>query len=215
MPIKYCCVNAITETGNTKLGEHPADEQPTLADTLQKVFATATAKDFRRRSLEDKKNGVNYHTLANGDGKVIGCVVTSDVQARVAYAFLEAVEALVRPANVDVRSVKKILQQKADFFSDPKNDKFTAINQSLNEVTEVMRDNMDKVLQRGERINNIHGKSEDLANQAQTFASKAEELKKKLCWRNAKLTIMVVVGVGVLILIIVMLACNPNFSKCS
>lgn len=214
MPIKYSCVNSLVDGSSTKLGEHPADEQPQMAETMQKIFASANAKEFRRRSLEDKKNGVNYHTLANGDGKVIGCVVTNDVAARVAYAFLEAVEALVRPANVDVRSVKKILQQKAEYYSDPKNDKFTAINQSINEVTEVMRDNMDKVLQRGERIDNIHGKSEDLVNQAQTFESKANELKKKLCWRNAKLTIMVCLGVGVLILIIVMIACKPNFSDC-
>lgn len=214
MPIKYCCVNAVTDAGNNKVGEYPADENPTMATTMQKIFASASGTEFRRRSLEDKKAGFNYHMLANGDGKIIGCVVTADTPARVAYAFLEAVEALVRPANVDVRSIKKILQQKADFYSDPKNDKFTAINQSINEVTEVMRDNMDKVLQRGERIDNIHGKSEDLVNQAQTFESKANELKKKLCWRNAKLTIMVIVGVGVAILIIVMIACKPNFSDC-
>lgn len=214
MPIKYCCVNAVTEAGNNKIGEHPADEQPTMAETMQKIFASASGTEFRRRSLEDKKAGNNYHMLANGDGKIIGCVVTADTPARVAYAFLEAVETLVRPANVDVRAVKKILQQKSDFYSDPKNDKFTAINQSINEVTEVMRDNMDKVLQRGDRIDNIHGKSEDLVNQAQTFESKANELKKKLCWRNAKLTIMVVIGVAIVILIIVMIACKPNFSDC-
>lgn len=214
MPIKYCCVSAAVDGANTKLAEYPADEQPAMAETMQKIFGTTNGSEYRRRALEDKKGGVGYYMLANGDGKFVGCVVTSDTPARVAYAFLEAVEALVRPANTDVRSVKKILQQKADYYSDPKNDKFTAINQSINEVTEVMRENMDKVLQRGERIDNIHGKSEDLVNQAQTFESKANELKKKLCWRNAKLTVMVVLGVGIAILIIVMMACKPNFSDC-
>lgn len=215
MPIKYCCVNTISEAGNTKLGEHPpADEQPTLADTLQKVFASAKAKDFRRRCIEDKESGIVYHTLANGDGRVIGCVTTRDVRERVAFAFLEAVEELVRPANVDARIAKKILQQKAEFYSDPRNDKLAALNADLNEVIEIMRDNLENVIIRGDRINNMYTKSVEINRQTHEFESKADELKNKLCWRNAKLAVMVFGGVGVFVLIIVMLACNPNFSKC-
>lgn len=210
MPIKYSCINE----GLNMVAEYPAGEQPKLAETMQKVLATVPPREYRRKTLEDKPGNVNYHYISTGEGKVIGCVTTPDVRMRTVFAFLEAVETLVRPPTADMRNAKKLLQQKTEYYNNPQNDKITAINEEINQATDVMMDNMDKVIARGDKMDQLHSKSVTLADQANQFQTKSTELKKAMCMRNFKLTIMLAVGVAVLLLIILMVACNPNFSKC-
>eukprot|EP00331_Platyophrya_macrostoma_P003620 CAMPEP_0176425144 /NCGR_PEP_ID=MMETSP0127-20121128/11231_1 /TAXON_ID=938130 /ORGANISM="Platyophrya macrostoma, Strain WH" /LENGTH=211 /DNA_ID=CAMNT_0017806283 /DNA_START=63 /DNA_END=698 /DNA_ORIENTATION=+ len=210
MPIKYSCIN----DGSTLLAEYPPQEQPKLADTLQKVIATVPPKEYRRKTIEDKEGGVNYHYIANGEGRIVGCVTSSDVRMRTVFAFLEAVEPLVRGPATDLRNGKKLLQQKMEFYNNPQNDKITALNDDINQVVDVMMDNMDKVLTRGDRLDSLHAKSVTLADQAHAFQTTSTQLKRNMCMRNVKMFIMIGGAVAVLILIIVLIACKPNFSSC-
>lgn len=210
MPIKYSCINE----GTNLLAEFPVGEQPNLAATMQKVIATVPPKQYLRKTIEDKEGNVNYHYLSNGEGRIFGCVTTSDVRMRTVFAFLEAVEPIIRGQSADLRNGKRLLQQKMEFYNDPKNDKITALNDDINQVVDVMMDNMDKVLARGERIDTLQGKSTTLADQAHTFQRKATQLKRMMCMKNFKLMIMIGVGIAIIVVIIVLVACKPNFSSC-
>lgn len=211
MPIKYSCIN----DGDKLLAEFPVGEQPKLAETMQRVIATIPPKEYRRKSVEDKDNNLNYHYISNGEGRIVGCVAGSDVKMRTAFAFLEAVEPLVRnTTTIEPQNCKKLLKQKMEFYNNPQNDKISALNDDINQVVDVMMENMDKVLARGDRVDTLHAKAVTLNEQAQTFQTRATQLKRSLCMRNAKLTIMIVGAVLVAIFIILMIVCKPNFSDC-
>ena len=211
MPIKYSCVH----DGTAVVAEHPsAAELPKLAETMQKVLATVPPKEFRRKTLEDKPNSVSYHYLSGGEGRIVACVASSDVKMRTIFAFLEAVEPLVRQVPDIAKTGKKILQQKTDFYNDPKNDKITALNDDINQVVDVMMDNIDKVLARGDKLDSLSAKSTTLAEQSKQFETGATSLKRALCFKNIKLTIAIVIAVTVVLIIILMIACKPNFSSC-
>eukprot|EP00758_Cryptobia_borreli_P007885 Tbor_TRINITY_DN5337_c3_g2::TRINITY_DN5337_c3_g2_i1::g.4219::m.4219/K08515/VAMP7; vesicle-associated membrane protein 7 len=211
MPIKYSCIN----DGGAMVAEYPEKEQAKLGDTMQKVLATVPHKQYRRKTLEDKPGNVNYHYISNGDGKVVGCVTTPDVRMRTVFAFLEAVETVIRPPTADLGNAKKILQQKMEHFNNPQNDKITAINEEINQVTDIMMDNMDKVIERGDKVDQLHTKSISLSEQAEQFKQKSTTLKRRMCVKNAKMAIMIVAGVFVLALIISMFACGVTFSRCT
>ncbi|EPY27208.1 vesicle-associated membrane protein 7 [Strigomonas culicis] len=214
MPIKYSCIN----DGTTLLAEYPSNEQPKLADTMQKVIATVSTKEYRRKTIEDKESGVNYNYISNGEGRIVACVTTTDMRMRTVFAFLEAVEPLVRgntgPPGSELRNGKKLLQQKMEFYNNPQNDKITALNDDINQVVDVMMDNMDKVLQREGQLDTLMDKSDNLAQQAQRFSERSTELKRNLCMKNLKLWLMIIGILIVVILIIVLIACKPNFSRC-
>ncbi|KAG5485732.1 hypothetical protein LSCM1_07143 [Leishmania martiniquensis] len=214
MPIMYSCVNDETKL----LAEHPAGEQPKLAETMQKVIATVPLTEYRHKTIEDKDGGVNYSYISNGEGRIVACVTTSDMRMRTVFAFLEAVEPLVRGSvgvqGSELRNGKKLLQQKMEFYNNPQNDKITALNDDINQVVDVMIDNMDKVLARGDRIDTLHEKSSTLADQAQQFQQRSTELKRNLCMKNLKLTLMIAGAVIVILIIILLIACKPNFSRC-
>lgn len=212
MPIKYSCIN----DGAALVADYPSDEDPQIVETMQKVLSTVPPREYRRKTIDDKEGGVNYHYISNGEGCIVACVTSSDMRMRTVFAFLEAVEPLVRGNGQlsELRNGKKLLQQKMEFYNNPQNDKITALNDDINQVVDVMMDNMDKVLTRGDRIDSLQEKSSNLANQAQQFQDKSTELKRAMCMKNLKFTLMIVGAVILVLLIILMIACKPNFKNC-
>ena len=207
MPIRYSAVFADGE----KLAENPVAEFPNLAKTLETVVSSVPRREYRRQTVEDTE--VNYHYLSNGEGRIVGCVTTKDVKTRVVFSFLDTVEGLVR-GQVDGRSAKKILQQKMEYSNDPANDKISAVQESIENAKNIMTDNVDKALARGDHIDTIHAKSVKLEEQSAKFNKKSGDLKRQMCLRNAKFYALVVGAVLVLILIVLMIICKPNFKDC-
>ncbi|CAD2217364.1 vesicle-associated membrane protein 7 [Angomonas deanei] len=184
---------------------------------MQKVIQTVSTKEYRRKTIEDKEGGVNYNYISNGEGRLVACVTTSDMRMRTVFAFLEAVEPLVRGGaaqGTELRNGRKLLQQKMEFYNNPQNDKITALNDDINQVVDVMMDNMDKVLARGDQLDTIVDKSETLLVHANDFRDHSTQLKRNLCMKNLKLTLIIIAAVIVVIVIILLIACKPNFSRC-
>jgi len=207
MPIRYA---SVYDDGNL-IAEFPQNEFPKLADTLKTVVSSVPRREYRRQTVED--TDVNYHYLSNGEGRIVGCVTTKDVKTRVVFAFLDGAESVVR-GQADPRSTKKMLQQKMEYHNDPANDKITAVQDSIDRAKDIMTDNVDKALARGDRIDTLHAKSVTLSEQADKFNKKAGDLKRQMCLRHAKFVAMAVGSVLVLVFIILIAVCKPNFSAC-
>ena len=61
-------------------------------------------------------------------------------------------------------------------YQDPKNvDKLTKIQQELNETTEIMHQTIDKVLERGVKLDDLVDRSADLSNQSRMFYKTAKK----------------------------------------
>ena len=95
-----------------------------------------------------------------------------------------------------------------------------------------MVQNIEKVLERGERIDLLVTRTEEMQEQSYKFKSGATELKKKLWWKNVKLWLVIAclvivrvdpsssclslltLSVQILIWLIVSAVCGFTFSKC-
>jgi vesicle-associated membrane protein 7 len=185
---------------------------PKIEANVEKIL-TGDEKKFGKKSIEDKDNNATYH-YSSDNLKVYMCVTSCDTQSRIAYGLLTDIEPILRNNVSSEAATQKTLKQKMDFYNDPQNDKIASLQRDIDNVKDTMVINIDKVLERGDRLDTLSSKSQTLAEQANKFQAKATELKRLLCMRNAKLAIMVSTAVIVVILIILMIACNPNFSKC-
>uniref|UniRef100_A0A8C9W432 Vesicle-associated membrane protein 8 (endobrevin) n=1 Tax=Scleropages formosus TaxID=113540 RepID=A0A8C9W432_SCLFO len=73
-------------------------------------------------------------------------------------------------------------------------------------VKDIMTQNVDRILARGERLDDLMGKTEDLQAGAQNFKHTSQKVARSYWWKNVKLIVVIVVIVLVIILIIVLLA---------
>lgn len=74
--------------------------------------------------------------------------------------------------------------------------------QQVGDLTNIMRDNMKKVLQRGNDLENLQQKSNDLEKQAGDFSATSKRIRRWACIKNAKWTAILIIVVIVIIIAI-------------
>ncbi|XP_017269988.1 vesicle-associated membrane protein 8 [Kryptolebias marmoratus] len=85
-------------------------------------------------------------------------------------------------------------------------DKVQTLKDQVDGVKSIMTQNVDRILARGERLDDLMGKSEDLQEGAKGFKQTSQKVARAYWWKNVKLIVVIVVIVVVIVLIIVLLA---------
>jgi len=92
-------------------------------------------------------------------------------------------------------------------------DKIRRVRGEVEEVKQVMTDNIDRILERGDKIELLVDKSQDLSEQANKFKKSSTQLRRNMWWRNAKL--QAIVGCGILAVAIgIALSSTKCFGAC-
>lgn len=84
------------------------------------------------------------------------------------------------------------------------------LKEHVNEVSNIMQENIDKILERGSRLDHLEDRSEMLSSRADEFRVSARRVSRRMWWQNMKINIIIAVIVIVVILIIV---CKYFFIK--
>ncbi|GAA5858044.1 hypothetical protein JCM8547_006676 [Rhodosporidiobolus lusitaniae] len=83
------------------------------------------------------------------------------------------------------------------------NSKTAQIQQQIDDTVGIMRENITKVAERGERLDALQDKTDNLAQSAQGFRRGANRVRKKMWWKDMKMRLLIAVGIAVLVIIIV------------
>lgn len=71
------------------------------------------------------------------------------------------------------------------------------------EVTDVMRDNVGRLLERGDRLDELHERSEGLSATSDQFRTSSIRMQRKFWWQNMRANIWVIVIIVVVTLLII------------
>ncbi|XP_072854351.1 vesicle-associated membrane protein 4 [Pogona vitticeps] len=85
----------------------------------------------------------------------------------------------------------------------PKNEKIRHVQNQVDEVIDVMQENITKVIERGERLDDLQDKSESLSDNATAFSNRSKQLRRQMWWRGCKMKIIVALVVVVVLLVII------------
>jgi vesicle-associated membrane protein 4 len=66
-----------------------------------------------------------------------------------------------------------------------------------------MRDNINKVSERGERLDSLQDKTDNLAVSAQGFRRGANRVRKQMWWKDMKMRMCIIAGVIILVIIVI------------
>ncbi|KAK1329223.1 hypothetical protein QTO34_011403 [Cnephaeus nilssonii] len=70
----------------------------------------------------------------------------------------------------------------------PRNDKIKHVQNQVDEVIDVMQENITKVIERGERLDELQDKSESLSDNATAFSNRSKQLRRQMWWRGCKVS---------------------------
>jgi len=164
-------------------------------------------------NIESKKSysyeSYNFHYLVER-GITYICMTDQEMGYRIPYAFLLDLsnrfraqygeKIMTASANSMNDSFSRVMHERQDFFSNDRNaDKITKVKGEIEDAKNVMVQNIEKVLARGEKIEVLVDKTEDLNQQSQSFRKKSTQLKRKMWWKNAKLCCLLITIVAAII----------------
>ncbi|XP_065845732.1 vesicle-associated membrane protein 7-like [Oscarella lobularis] len=166
-----------------------------------------------------------FHYISE-DGIVYLCITTDDFQRSTAFMYLEDVKGRFQkqyasrvhtalPFAMDTE-FSRVLSTRMRYYSESrKADHMTKVQDQLDELKGIMVKNIDLVANRGEKLELLVDKTEDLSHSAMTFKKSSRGLARAMWWKNAKITILLVVIILLVIFFIVVAACGGfSFKKC-
>ena len=66
-----------------------------------------------------------------------------------------------------------------------------------------MQQNLQKTSERGERLDSLQDKTDNLATQANGFRRGANRVRKQMWWKDMKMRMCIIVGIIVLLIVII------------
>ncbi|KAF9148686.1 hypothetical protein BG015_009571 [Linnemannia schmuckeri] len=161
-------------------------------------------------------DGLTYMCMADDTfGRRIPFAFLQDIKTRflTAYSRERAMSAMV-PYGMNEFS-KTIAKQMEYFSTNPEADRIKQVQGEIEQVKDVMVHNIERVLERGERIELLVDKTDNLNQQAFAFKKRSTQLKRTMWWKNTKLTIILTAVIVFFIYLIICSACGfPFWSSC-
>ncbi|ELU08344.1 hypothetical protein CAPTEDRAFT_181820 [Capitella teleta] len=163
-------------------------------------------------------NNYMFHVMVDS-GIIYMCASDPEFGRRVPYAFLNEIKDQFYSGSLASRSqfaeeneldrdFSPVLANQMERFSrtdGASGDNLTVLQSQVEEVKGVMTQNIEKVLERGERLDDLMDKTTDLEASSLTFKKTARTVQRKMFWKNRKMTIILVCVALVIITIIILI----------
>ena len=198
--VKLCMLAVWKQKKSEKMGEDAIGIRLCEAMDLSSFsfFTRGTIKEhlvFGARTVVSRAEPGSRQTITLDDAPVLlhvyvrfdglaGVVVSDkDYPPRVAFALisktLESFETRVgekwKLVATDQDLAPPFLVEDLKTFQDPKADKLQAIQVHLDEIKDIMHQNIDMVLERGESLDSLMEKSNDLSDSSKQFYKRAKQ----------------------------------------
>ncbi|KAJ3377384.1 hypothetical protein HDU92_008336, partial [Lobulomyces angularis] len=198
-----------TNTGNfTTITQHILEKIPEGDSKLTYVYD-------RHLFHYIQKNGIIYM-----------CMLQPFKGRRIAFAFLEDIKRRFETSYGDraqdaiaygLNEFSKTLSTQMEFFSSNAGaDRIRQVQGEIEQVKDVMVQNIEKVLERGERIDILVDKTDTLNQASFAFKKRSTALRRQMWWKNQKIICLSFLAAILVIHLLISAACGfPLWSKCT
>ncbi|KAI9107640.1 hypothetical protein K1719_021303 [Acacia pycnantha] len=138
-----------------------------------------------------------FHILRS-DGLTYLCMANDTFGRRIPFAYLEDIQmrfmknysrvALHAPAYAMNDEFSRVLHQQMEFFSSSSSaDTLSRVRSEVGEIRTIMVENIEKILERGDRIELLVDKTATMQDSTFHFRKQSKRLRRALWMKNAKL----------------------------
>lgn len=155
-----------------------------------------------------RAEGLTYLAMADAQfGRRLPYAFLEDAAARFAKSYPRTAHTALAYAMND--EFARVLAQQMEYFStNPGADAINRVKGEITEVKQVMVESIEKVLERGDRLELLVDKTAGLQDSTFRFKKQARALKRALWYKNAKLLAAMTAGILALLYLIVAAGCG-------
>jgi len=214
MPLVYALVAQSTFSGAAEI---VAECQTGRGDfgTIVEVILEKTSNNQKKSYFHE---GYSFNFIIE-DGTTYLCVADVDFPTRVCFAFLQKImeEYDARP-DFDRRMAVWLDR----YSTDPSLDKVRQVESQIDGVKDVMMENLQGLLQRGDKLEDVAEHTEDMIADATSFQRGSHAVKRHFVMKNMKLIIVIVLvficalitALFILVVLMIFVVCGA-FKACT
>ncbi|XP_078164595.1 vesicle-associated membrane protein 714 [Carex rostrata] len=153
-----------------------------------------------------RSDGITYLCMANDTfGRRVPFLYLEDIHMRFMKNYGKVAHLALAYAMNDEFS--RVLHHQMEFFSsNPSNDTLNRLRNEVTEIHTIMVENIDKILDRGDKIALLVDRTATMQDSAFHFRKQSNRLRRSLWLKNAKL-LMVMTGLILVLLYFIIAAC--------
>ncbi|XP_015935927.1 vesicle-associated membrane protein 711-like [Arachis duranensis] len=160
------------------------------------------------------------------DGLTVLCMADDAFGRRIPFEFLEDIHQrfvktyaraiLSAPAYAMNDEFSRVLSQQMDYYStDPNADRLNRLKGEMSQVRTVMINNIEKVLERGGRLEVLVEKTSAMNNNTVRFRRQSRRYQNNLWWSNLRLRVTFIMIFFIVIYIVLAFFCHgPLLMSC-
>jgi vesicle-associated membrane protein 7 len=229
-PLLYACI----AHENTILSEHTTSASSQTSSLASLILPKISHAQPQKLTYTSGTNFVHYIALAPSEfpsapsagGLTFLCIAQDSLGRRVPFGFLLELKkkflADYDPSSTDFaalpsygcaafNSTMKGLMVSHGTTEAGKNDAIKNVQHEMDDVRDIMHQNIDRVLERGERIDLLVDKTDQLGGSARDFRVRSRGLRRRMWWKNVKLmALLTVVVIFLIYLLVGMVSKNVN-----
>eukprot|EP01015_Nassula_variabilis_P003901 TRINITY_DN1266_c0_g1_i11.p1 TRINITY_DN1266_c0_g1~~TRINITY_DN1266_c0_g1_i11.p1 ORF type:complete len:220 (+),score=18.59 TRINITY_DN1266_c0_g1_i11:62-721(+) len=163
-------------------------------------------------------NQYTFHVINEDDFSYL-CMTEIKFERRLAFLFLQHIREafLEKYAESERRdaiqyalnnSFSNTIRQKMHQFNTDPPDKLMKLKTDLNDAKNIMVENIDKLLEREERLDILVKKTANMNTMATNIKKKSTEVKRQAQWRSIRLKIIIVLIVLIVIYLVLSIICG-------
>lgn len=217
MPLIY----GLVARGSVVLCEHAITTGNFGAITQHILDKISPQQDSRMTYVYDK---YLFHYMVRG-GLTYLCLADEEFGRRIPFAFLDDLQQKFVAANQDkaktalsfgLQEYARAVEQLMAHYSDSANvDKFKRLQGEVDQVKGIMVSNIERVLERGERIDILVDKTEELSQASFAFKKRSTALRRAMWWKNTRLLVLLGCASVFVVYFIVSYQCGfPGWHNC-
>lgn len=217
MPLLY----SVVARGPTVLAKY-ALHTGNFEEVTEQIFAQI---DTFNDKLTYSQGPYLFHYICE-NGIIYMCITDDDFQRSRAFLFLNeikrrfqvafgtgALNALAYAMNTEF---SRVLANEMKHYSESKDiDTISKVHGELDELKDIMVRNIDNIAMRGERLELLVNKTENLSSNSMAFRKTSRNLARSLFWKNIKIYAIIGISLFIFMYFIISMICEGfTWQKC-
>ncbi|EIN05558.1 VAMP/synaptobrevin-like protein [Punctularia strigosozonata HHB-11173 SS5] len=215
-------IHALVARGTTVLAEHQGGQR----DFSQAVQTILTRIPPNASKLTYVWEQFLFHYISDGT-HVFLCMADDAAGRRMPFTFLGDLQQRFNAAALPSSSrgddpayslqgsfgptIASLMQE---YNTSPPTDELGRAQAELAQVKDIMVQNVEQILSRGERIELLVDKTDNMASQATAFRRGARTVRRQMWWKNSKILALSVIVALILLWIFVAQFCGAGLNQC-
>ncbi|XP_030373708.1 vesicle-associated membrane protein 7 [Scaptodrosophila lebanonensis] len=187
-------------------------------------FAEVTEQIINRIDLQQNHKTTithgEYLIHYSCDNKIIYmCITDNEFDRSRAFLFLTDIkQKFIQTYGLQVATAiayamntefSKVISERMVYYSrSPEVDKITIVHGEIAEIKDIMIKNIDSIRDRGEKLELLVNKTENLSNNSVAFRKASRNLARQMFWKNIRVYVVAGLVIIFIIYVIVSMACG-------